>query len=154
MKNNLDSTPYTYQIHYKSNLLCILTVISHFFFIGDTVPPVHLSQSGQTRTDVICTISLPCLINIILILQKRTRSYKRHLSCQNIEKLRELVYGSPPEDASRFSDIVFRVLKQVRRQIVRGIGFHCAEFQYIEVLPVALYVFTDSSLAKKAGFPS
>ena len=88
-----------FTIESETKLMDVFAVQACLFGNFQLVSAVNLRPTGKSRANVVCSVFIAFFDEIVLVPKCRARSYYRHLSNENIEKLRKLVYTRPAHKA-------------------------------------------------------
>ena len=83
--------------------------------------------------------------HVVLIPQGRARSDDGHFAFDDVEDLRQFIQACFSQEFADFSDVLIRILQQMRWCILRRIDAHRPEFQNMKMR----FVDSDSFLFKE-----
>ena len=110
------------------------------------VATIDLRPAGQTWADVVGAVFVALFDQIRLVPQGGSRSDDTHLADEDVEDLRQFIEARLPQEGADLRDVLLRILKQMRWNIMRCIDFHRPVLQDGEqllVLPDALLTEKD-----------
>ena len=135
----------TTAIEEETEILDIFTVKFRFDRNFQFVATIDLCPASEARANVVRTVFVALFNQIRLIPQGGSRPDDAHLADEDVEDLRQFVEARLPQEGSNLRDVLFRILQQMRWNIMRRIDFHRPIFQNRE----ELLVLPDAPLAEE-----
>ena len=129
----------------ETQILDIFAVKFRFDRNFQFVTTVDLRPTSEARADVVGAVFVALFNQIRLVPEGGSWSNDAHLADEDVENLRQFVEARLPQEGTDLRDVLFRILKQMRRNIMRRIDLHCTIFQDGE----ELLVLPDALLAEK-----
>ena len=108
----------------ETQILDIFAVKFRFDRNFQFVATIDLRPAGEARADVVGAVFVAFFDQIRLVPKGGTRPDDAHLADEDIEDLRQFVKARLPQEGADLRDVLFRILQQMRRNIMRRIDFH------------------------------
>ena len=129
----------------ETQILDIFAIKFRFDRNFQFVATIDLRPAGEARADVVGAVFVALFNQIRLVPEGGSRPDDAHLADEDVENLRQFVEARLPQEGADLRNVLLRILKQMRWNVMRRIDLHCTIFQDGE----ELLVLPDSLLAKK-----